>query len=64
MEHDPSSNKVMQFTYQLQNTASQKVQKQIVLNNRQTKIKKLVCNVYAYIVSQCYYELISLLYFS
>ena len=29
MEYDPSSNKVMQFTYQLQNTASQKVQKQI-----------------------------------
>ena len=57
-----SSNKVMQFTYQLQNTAPQVVQKQNVINKRREKsISSLICNVYihAVVVSPCYYEWIS-----
>ena len=45
MEYYPISNKVMQFTDQLQNAAPQMVQKQIVVNNQQ-EISFLVCNVY------------------
>ena len=63
MEYYPNSNKVVQFTYQLQKTAPKMVQKQFAVNNHthnNNKINLLVFNVYihACIISQCYYELI------
>ena len=64
VEYYPNSNKVTQFTYQLQNTAAQMVQKQIVVISF---FKFWVCNmsIHACILSQCSYELIySLLYYS
>ena len=73
MEYYPNSNKIMQFTYQLLNTAAQMVQKQFAVNtppppnffftknnNYNPKTNNFLVSIvyiHACIISQCYYEL-------